>query len=165
MRVKQKMKITKLSFMTLIFLCCFISSATALDKATRQDCIDKCKQAAEMVKAEGIEKTLKAINDRKGPFVWKDSYVYCVNIVSQQVAAHPYKPELIGMQVENITDPVGKVFFAELIQAARQKVNTKGEGWLTYRWIRPGGTKPEPKLTFIYKVPEHQYLMAAGIFE
>lgn len=158
----------KITVLFVLFVGCMNSAplSTAPEKkATKQECVTKCKEAAQMVSQKGIEATLEAINNQKGPFVWKDSYVFCVNIVSQQIAAHPFRPDIIGMQIDNITDANGKVFFAELIHAASKKVNTKGEGWLTYMWSNPDTNKPMPKITFIYKVPGHQYLMAAGIFK
>lgn len=144
---------------------CIVSSVAASDKATKDECVLKSREAAQMVRTKGIEATISAINDKKGPFVWKDSYVFCINIVTQQIAAHPFQPDLIGMQIEHISDKKGKVFYSKMIHSVKDTVDEKGEGWIKYRWKTPDGKLAATKVTYIYKVPGYQYLMGAGVFE
>ena len=40
------------------------------------ECIIKTREAAKMIGEIGLEATLKKINDKTGPFVWKDTYVF-----------------------------------------------------------------------------------------
>jgi len=49
------------------------------NQATKQECVAKTKEAAQVIQREGIEAALKQINDRQGPFVWKDTYVFISN--------------------------------------------------------------------------------------
>lgn len=135
-------------------------SAYSAEMATKDEAVVKCKEAAKMVQEKGLEETLKMINDKKGPFVWKDSYVFCIDMDKQANIAHPERPQLIGKNIFNIKDKNGKLFVAEFINVARDK----GEGWVDYLWPKTGSNDPVPKSTFVFRVPGTNLLMAAGIY-
>ncbi|MFZ5573200.1 MAG: cache domain-containing protein [Thermodesulfobacteriota bacterium] len=141
-------------------LMCVTALAFAQDSATKEEAVAKCKEAAKMAQEKGLEETLKVINDMKGPFVWKDSYVFCIDMDKQANIAHPERPQLIGKNLFNIKDKNGKLFFADFINTARDK----GEGWVDYLWPKPGSNEPVPKSTYIYRVPGTNVLMAAGVY-
>jgi cytochrome c len=67
--------------LSMSFIILFIFSVVGLDaaeeRATREECVAKTKQAAKLIKDVGLEKALEKMNDMKGPFMWKDSYVFC----------------------------------------------------------------------------------------
>lgn len=131
------------------------------EKTTKEECIEKTKAAAQMVKEKGLEVALAAVGDRQGPFVWKDSYVFCIDMDKQCNIAHPIKPRLVGKNLMGIKDAGGKLYFAEFINIAREK----GEGWVSYMWPKVGEKKPSPKMTYVYRVPDQNIFMAAGVYE
>jgi len=139
----------------------FTVTSFAEEKATKEECIAKVKEAAAMAKTSEAEATLAKINDPKGQFVWKDSYVFCLDMESGKVLAHPIKPKLIGQMMEGIKDVKGKLFFAEFINVAKEK----GEGWVDYMWPKPGEKEPTPKSTYVMKVEGTTLVMAAGVNE
>ncbi|MGD8386275.1 MAG: cache domain-containing protein [Desulfobacteraceae bacterium] len=139
----------------------FAVSAWAGDKATKEECVAKTKEAAKLVADVGLESALETLNDKGGPFVWKDTYVFCVDLEKQYNIAHPIKPGLIGKNLMGIKDVNGKMFFAEFIN----KAANEGEGWVSYMWPKPGEKKPSPKVTYVYKVPGENVAMLAGIYE
>lgn len=139
----------------------FAGFAVAADKATKDECMAKCKEAAAMVKEKGLEATLETINDKNGPFVWKDTYVFCLDLDKTCNVAHPIKPKLIGKNLMAAKDANGKLFFAEFINVAKGK----GEGWVSYMWPKPGEKTPSPKLAYVYKVPGQNVAMLAGIYQ
>lgn len=143
-----------------IFLFCMVPMASA-ETATAEECIQKCKQAAAMVSEKGLEATLAAVQDKNGPFVWKDSYVFCIDINKKANVAHPIKPKLVGKNLMHVKDVNGKLFFAEFINTAREKQ----AGWVDYFWPKPGEKKPSPKTTYVFKVPGESVFMAAGIYK
>ncbi len=143
------------------FMICFIGTAVSAEKATKEECMAKCKQAADMAEAKGLEATLAAIMDKNGPFVWKDTYVFCIDIDKKANIAHPIKPKLIGKNLMHVKDVNKKLFFAEFVNTAKGQ----GSGWVDYMWPKPGEKKPSPKATYVYKVPGKSVLMAAGIYE
>jgi len=130
-------------------------------KATREECMAKCKEAAGMLKQIGRETALKKLNDKNGPFVWKDSYVLCIDIGTGAVLAHPMLPNVVGKMSQKFKDANGKLFAVEYILVAK----SKGEGWISYVWPKPGEKKPSPKISYVYEVPGENVIMVAGIYE
>lgn len=158
MKVFRMMNLVVLAFVLTVML---TGIGSASDTATKEECVEKTKAAVQMVKEKGLEATLAAINDKSGPFVWKDSYVFCIDMESQANVAHPIKPSLIGKNLMGIKDAGGKMFFAEMINLAKDK----GEGWVTYMWPKPGEKKPSSKITYVVRVPGENVFVAAGIYE
>ncbi|SHK11363.1 Cache domain-containing protein [Desulfatibacillum alkenivorans DSM 16219] len=138
-----------------------ILPAFAADKATKEECMAKCEAAALSMETKGVAEAFKAINDKEGDFVWKDSYVFCLDLEKQCNAAHPISPALIGRNLMMAKDVNGKMFFAEFISVALNQ----GDGWVSYMWPKPGDQGPSPKITYVKKVPNQPYAMCAGIYE
>ena len=130
-------------------------------KATKEECITKCQEAAQLIKENGIDEGVKVIGDKKGPFVWKDTYVFLMNMDGEMLA-HPIKPQLTkkGPLVES-PDAAGRFFFAEFIKVA----DNPGTGWVDYMWPKPGMDKPAPKSSYICRVPGTPYFVGAGIYK
>lgn len=148
------------SALVLFFSFCFTETVFSEEKATKEECMAKCKEAAQMVKNIGIKATLEKIQDKNGPFVWKNTYIFCIDIEKGWNVAHPIKPGLVHKRLAGIRDTDGKMFFAEFIKVAK----TKGEGWISYKWPKVGEKRPSAKLTFIYRVPGENIAMCAGIY-
>jgi cytochrome c len=132
------------------------------DSATREECTTKVKEAVKIAQEKGLDETYKAINDPKGAFVWKDSYVFAETADQAIVLAHPVKPGLIGQNLLQLKDVNGKAFIAELAQVAS---SPKGEGWVDYMWPKPGEKDPSPKHTYVLKVPGQNVAMCAGYYD
>lgn len=150
-----------ISVLVSLFLFTIAGLVFAQEKATKEECVQKCQAAAQMVKEKGLEATLAAIMDKNGPFVWKDTYIFCIDTEKKCNIAHPIKPKLIGKNLMHVKDTGGKLFFAEFINTATEK----GSGWVEYMWPKPGEKTPSKKLTYVHKVPGESVLMAAGIYE
>jgi cytochrome c len=154
------MRKTTITICVFMLVACFATLAVA-DSATREEVMLKCKQAGQLIADKGIEAAVKEIGNKKGHFVWKDSYVFVMDLDGKMLA-HPFKPELTQQEtVINISDPDGKPLFVEFIKIA----NAKGEGWVDYRWPRPGQDTPTEKSSFIYRVPGTPYFVGAGIYK
>ncbi len=133
--------------------------------ATKDECVAKTKEAAEMVTAKGLDASIAEINKKDGKFVWKDSYVFLVEF-DGKILAHPMSPALIGKNVlgmkDKAVDPAkGKLLFTEFTEMAK----TKGAGWVEYEWANPGDPKPRKKMSYIYRVPGKDIYAGAGIWE
>jgi signal transduction histidine kinase len=154
----------KKNFLTVCFLTLFctifsVGAALAEEKATKEECVARVKEAATMVKEIGVEATLAKINDPNGPFQWKDSYVFCHDLEGVMLA-HP-NPKLIGKNLLGLKDASGKMHVAEYMSVAK----TSGEGWVTYAWPKPGEKVGSPKVAFVYRVPGENLVLLAGIYE
>ncbi len=146
-------------FVVLVFLVIPLN-LSAEETATKEDCVIKCHEAAALINSKGIEAAIEAINDPNGRFVWKDSYVFLMDLNGKMVA-HPFKPELTQKDhVLLITDPTGKALFVNFVNIAR----SVGEGWVEYMWPKPGKSTPAKKLTYIYKVPNNDLFVGAGVY-
>jgi cytochrome c len=145
----------------LLAVICNVSFANE-EKATVSECIDMCKRAAEMIKQDKAA-ALAEISKQDGKFVWKDSYVFAMDLKGKMLA-HPMMPGLMKMDSlltvpdKNPNEP--KMLFVEFVVVA----GTKGEGWVEYMWPKPGSTEPAVKETYIYRVPGTSMFVAAGIY-
>ncbi len=157
------MKKLFVSCMTLILGLGLALPALASDSATREECMAKSKEAAEMVKNDK-EAAIQQIGDKNGPFVWKDTYVFLMDL-NGNMLAHPMKPELtekgslLAVPDKNPENP--KMLFAEFVEVAKNA----GEGWVEYMWPKPGEETPSVKETYIYRVPGTDMFTAAGIYK
>ena len=144
----------------ILFIFSVAGPATADESATREECVAKTKEAAELIEEVGLEKALEKMNDMKGPFMWKDSYVYCFEDETGRILAHKNQ-NLIGFEAKDLRDVNGKPYFREMFHIA----NTKGEGFVTYMYARIPGGSPEPKTSYVLKVPGTNIIVGAGFFE
>ena len=128
--------------------------------STKEECVVKCHEAASLITSKGIEEGIRQIGDPKGSFVWKDSYVFLMDLKGKMLA-HPFQPELTKLEhVLLITDPTDKALFVHFVNLAR----TAGHGWVEYMWPKPGKTTPSKKLSYIYRVPGQDVFVGAGVY-
>ena len=138
-----------------------LAGPTWAGSATKDEVVAKCHEAAKFIHDKGIDDAIKAIGDKNGPFVWKDTYVFLMNMDGKMLA-HPIKPELTQKEsLVQVKDTAGKPLFLEFIQLA----NDKGKGWVDYMWPKPGQDQPAAKTSYIYRVPGTQYIVGAGIYK
>ena len=135
---------------------------TAEDKATKEECIAMTKAASKMLEADKVA-GIKEINNPKGKFVWKDSYVFLMD-KSGKMLAHPFKPELLKKDTLlndtdfNQTKP--RKIFSEFVDVAFNN----GEGWVDYKWPKPNSKVPSNKFTFIHRVGWTDMFVGAGTY-
>ncbi len=133
-----------------------LSAAVVLaEMATKEECIEKAKEAARMVNEKGLDAAVAEINRKDGKFVWKSSYVFLMDF-NGTMLAHPMRPEMTGRNMSNMKDARGMSYIREFINVAKDK----GEGWVDY-WM--GSTsRASTKSSFIYRVPGKDLLVGAG---
>ncbi len=93
--------------------------------------------------AEGREKALAAFNDRNGRFIRDDLYIFAYDY-NGTVLAWPYRPDTIGMNRCNDTDPMGRHHIQAMIDAART-----GGGMVDYYSINPATNRTELKISYL----------------
>ena len=135
------------------------------DAATKEECIAKCKEAADMIAKDGLEAAVAEIGKKDGKFVWKDTYVFLMDL-NGKMLAHPMSPaltekeNLLGVPDKNTEKP--KMIFEEFVNMAKSE---KGEGWVDYLWPRPGEETPSLKETYVFRVPGQDVFTGAGIYK
>ncbi len=136
-----------------------VFSVAAEEKATREECVTKSKQAAKLITEIGLEVALEKMNDPNGPFMWKDTYVFCFDETGKMLAHK--SPKIVGFDAKDLKDVNGKLYFREFLDVAK----TKGEGWVSYMYPKTRGAIAEPKISYILKVPGEKVIVGAGIYE
>jgi cytochrome c len=141
---------------------CLAGIALAAESGTKEECVAKTKEAGKMVTDKGLEAAIAEVNKKDGKFVWKDTYVFLMDLDGKMIA-HPMSPALIGKNVLDMKDKgtPGKLLFKEMVEVAKGK----GEGWVDYMWTNPGDPKPRKKVTYIYRVPGKNVFAGAGVYE
>jgi len=135
-------------------------NAVAGELATKDECVVKCHEAAALINSKGLEAAIEMIGDPTGAFVWKDSYVFLMNLDGKMLA-HPMQPELTKHEhVLLVTDPMDKALFVHFVNLARKV----GQGWVEYMWPKPGKNTPSKKITYIYRVPNQELFVGAGVY-
>jgi polar amino acid transport system substrate-binding protein len=114
--------------------------------------------AAQYARKNGKESALAAFNNKTGPFVDGDVYVYALDY-SGRALALPFQPELVGTDFSNKTDAAGKLFTANEIQLAKS-----GGGYILYHYPVPAdNTSSRLKISYVRPVDD-TYWIGAGIY-
>ena len=143
-----------------LFVFAIAGSGFAEEKATKEECVVRCKIASDLIQKIGLEAALAKINDPNGPFRWKDTYVFVFEDENCKILAHK-NPVAMGFVAKDLKDVNGKLYFHEFLQVAK----TKGEGWVSYMYPKTPGAEPEPKISYILNVPGEKVIVGAGIWK
>lgn len=148
----------KICLYVLVVVAALFSPAHAV---SRDEIIKVCREAGELLSAEGLDSAIKAIGNPKGRFVWNNnvSYVFLMNMKGKMLA-HPFRPELTKAEsLLDQKDTEGRLFFVDFVKAAEQ-----GAGWTNYLWPLPNDTKPIRKYTYIYRIPNTDFFVGSGMY-
>lgn len=101
-------------------------------------------------KANGLEATIKAVNDTKGPFVNGEYYVFIHRFDGINLARGDGNVKRLGTNVLDSKDPDGKLFVVDMIKQAQ----TKGVGVTDYKFKNPKTGLVEQKYSYYEKVED-----------
>ncbi|HMK34406.1 MAG TPA: cache domain-containing protein [Desulfomonilaceae bacterium] len=116
-------------------------------------------QGLAMFKEKGRKLTLEAINDKKGPFIKGDLYVFAFSL-NNELLAQPYDFSIRRINLNNFKDASGFAVFKRF----KEVVENQGSGWVEYSWVKPGSDKPSRKKSFVKRVPEQDLYIGAGYY-
>ena len=134
------------------------AALAASDKGSADEAIALVKTAVNYVKANDKEKAYAEFNNNKGQFIDRDLYIFVFDMTGKTLA-HGTNPRLLGKNMIDLKDADGKYFIKSIIEVA----NTKGKGWVDYKWTNPVSKAIEQKSTYIEKVGD--VLVACGIYK
>lgn len=153
----------RFAIMTIFFI--LVAGITTIawgQSATTDEVIQKCSAAANMIRDDGIKQAITEIGKKDGKFVWKDTYVFLMDMDGKMLA-HPIKPQLTERDtLLQVKDTQGKPLFVDFVRVANSK---KGAGWVDYMWPKPGQDTPAQKSSYILRVDGTQYFVGAGIYK
>jgi len=103
-------------------------------------------KAIAFYKASGKRIALAEFTNPTGPFVGDELYVFVLSDKGTMLA-HGINEKYVGEEFIDIKDADSKHFIKEILDAA----NTKGSGWVTYKWYHPITRKVLPKNVYCQK--------------
>lgn len=147
-----------LIIMMFFFLC---GQSLGQEAASKDECVAKVKEVVKAIHEIGIAAVCEKVSDFTGPYVWKDSYVFCADNDQAKMVAHPYPPA-VGMDFINWEDTDGNKPWVEILKVA----NSRGKGWKSYMMFpKPGAPKPLLKTIYFELEPESKIIVGAGYFK
>ncbi|MET0322404.1 MAG: cache domain-containing protein, partial [Duganella sp.] len=72
---------------------------------------------------------------------------------------HPRQPELVGQNLFQMRDALGRPTIQNLLERARS-----GGGLERYMWVKPSTRKPVAKLGYVIALPQWGWMMGTGIY-
>lgn len=131
------------------------------DHATPQEVVAKVREAANTLSKTG---DLAQFNQKEGPWVWKDTYVFVNDCDKKVVVAQPFRPEQLGNDFGAIKDTRGKTLYPDregFCKAAKQPSGT----WIEYWWPKPGETEGSRKVSYYLSAKGTPYVVGAGVYD
>ena len=115
-------------------------------------------KAVKLVKEVGGEKAFRTFNDPQGGFVVNDEYVFVIGLEDGKYRASGASPNLVGVDVREVSDAAGMPLFKQMIALAKEK----GSGTVEYVWRNPATNAVEQKHTLIQRVDD--VLLGVGYY-
>jgi hypothetical protein len=137
--------------------------AVGQDHATPQDVVAKVREAAITLSKTG---DVKQFDERQGPWVWKDTYIFIYDCDKKVMAAHPIKPEMIGQEISTIKDAkYGKILIPDAAAFCKTVRDTASGVWKEFWWPKPGEKEASRKLLYYVSAKGTPYLAASGVYD
>ena len=87
-------------------------------------------------------------------------YFYIIDMHPSMIM-HPYRPELVGSDLNDYKDPNGKLLFVESVKT----VKDQGEGFIDYMWQwKDDSTRIVPKLSYVKAFEPWGWIVGTGIY-
>ena len=106
----------------------------------------------EQAKKQAIE-VLNAVRYDKDNYFW-------INDFSPTMIMHPIKPALNGKDVGGVKDPDGTELFINMVNIVR----AEGQGFVPYKWPKPGVDEPVDKISFVKGFTPWQWIIGSGTY-
>jgi signal transduction histidine kinase len=121
---------------------------------------DVVSRAAALVEEQGRQ-AFPALRDRKGPFVFMDTYVF-VEATDGTELVNGGQPSLEGRNLIDLEDVRGVPVVRDQIAFALKE----GSGWVSLHWYKPGQNVPALKKTFVRRVESggETFIVGSGFY-
>lgn len=127
-------------------------------QATKAEAEAWVKNAVAYYKTNGREKSLAEWNNKSGPFVKGDLYIFASDFAGKNLA-HGVNEKLVGKDLAALKDVDGKSFVVEYVERAKSGKS----GWTDYKWPNPVTKEVEAKTT--YCEPVDNIAVCAGVYK
>lgn len=134
------------------------STKLILQPEDREELRAFVEEARDFALQNGRDRALEVFNDSKGEFVRGDLYIFAFDFQGN-LLANPVRPELIGQNRLNQTDPNGVAFVQDMTGLARG-----GSGSTYYIYPDPAENMTENlKMSYVTKIDDSWWL-GSGIY-
>ncbi len=113
--------------------------------------------AGRLSDAEARRRALDVLNDMR---YGEDGYVAVLGLDARAIQ-NPGNPAIDGRDMSGFRDPDGVYVFREIAKVAR---SSRGEGVLSYLWLRPGRTAPSTKLAHVSGYRPWGWALVTGVY-
>ncbi|ALO36409.1 chemotaxis protein [Colwellia sp. MT41] len=141
-------------------------SLLAQKKSTTNELIDSTygiiehhyalQQKGELTEAQAQKQALSIIASLR----YDTNNYFWINDFTPTMIMHPIKPQLNGKNIGGIKDPDGKALFIDMVNITR----AKGQGFVYYKWAKPGFDKPVDKIGFVKGFTPWQWIIGTGTY-
>ena len=132
-------------------------SGRASEFGNRQEAVDMVHRVQKSFRELGPQVTFAAVIYKSNTeFHDRDLYVFIYDLNGVCVA-HGFRPALVGKNLISLKDQDGKYLIQEMIQIAQ----TKGSGWVDYKWPHAVTNQIEDKTSYIEKLDN--YFVGVGV--
>jgi cytochrome c len=114
--------------------------------------------AVAFYKASGKRIALAEYTNPNGQFVQDEMYIYALNPKGTMLA-HGVNEKFVGEEFIDIKDYDGKSFIKDIVEIA----NTKGSGWVEYKWYNPVTKEVLLKTVYFRKVDD--LIICSGVYK
>jgi len=124
----------------------------------KEDAKDWVTKAVDFYKAAGKRIALAEFTNPGGRFVKDELYIFVLNPKGTMLA-HGVNERFVGEEFADLKDTEGKSFIKEILDTA----NTKGSGWVEYKWHHPTSKLVLPKTLYFEKVAD--LIICSGVYK
>lgn len=116
--------------------------------------------AAELIAERGRD-AFAALRDKKGPFVFMDTYMFVRDLQGIELV-NPVQPSLEGRNLIDLKDVKGK----PVVRDETAAVAKADSAWLDVHWFKPGTNTPARKHTYVRRVQrgDETFVIGSGIY-
>lgn len=133
--------------------------ASAAEYGTREEAVALVQRTIAIIKRDGIDPVVKAVNNKDPRFKDRDLFVFIHDLrVPGKLVAHATNIKLTQENNINYQDQNGKYFVRELVEIGK----TKGSGWSDYRIANADKTGFADKSAYIERVGDH--MVGVGVY-
>ena len=88
-----------------------------------------------------------------------ENYLW-INDQTPTMIMHPIKSSLNGQPLANIKDPDGTALFVDMVNV----VNKSGQGFVPYKWPKPGFDEPVAKVSYVKSFKPWGWIVGTGVY-
>jgi len=91
---------------------------------------------------------------------YESNNYFWINDFSAKMIMHPITPALNGKEMGSIKDPDGTPLFMDMVKVVKEH----GEGFVPYKWPKPGIDQPVDKISFVKGFTPWQWIIGSGTY-